>query len=81
MLAALLLVAILAGSVSALGGALLGHLGWISLGLYTGGGLSGNRGGILEKARSSARVIQALFTAVGDKRESVVASDAPFLAS
>jgi hypothetical protein len=41
MLAALLLVAILAGSVSALGGALLGHVGWISLGLYTGGGLSG----------------------------------------
>lgn len=41
MVAAHLLVAVLAGMVSALGGALLGHVGWVSLALYMGGGLSG----------------------------------------
>lgn len=41
MLAAHLLVAILAGSVSVISGAILGHAGWISLGLYIGGGMCG----------------------------------------
>lgn len=41
MLAAHVLVAILAGSVSVISGAILGHAGWISLALYIGGGLSG----------------------------------------
>jgi hypothetical protein len=41
MVAAYLLIAVLAGSISVVAGALAGQVGWISLALYTGGGLSG----------------------------------------